>query len=303
MVNAYDKFQRTTTIVPWQFPFVANLICDIEERGGNYYAAVTDAYTFQRSDPVIVWTSDERTPEACFIFDGHSYIFFRNQKTNRTEVLKNRASRSYKFPAYRLLTFDSLLPGLYLLDDSNRLKILDIHKMWESNDSSSSSFLTDSDIKLEAGARIKILDLLIIADEVWYISVDDGLALDYKKDERLVRTPNNKNVLTVMNKQQQIKSKISTNLSQFDFIPVSMSVEFDGGGDGGSELRRAGSFPMTVEIPKRPENVNNIWLVALYLIDIVFFLLLIYFLRLRQIGTFLSDSAHNNNYKRTMVKL
>jgi hypothetical protein len=42
MVNAYEKFQRTTT-VPWQFPFAVNLICDIEERGGNYYAAVTNS--------------------------------------------------------------------------------------------------------------------------------------------------------------------------------------------------------------------------------------------------------------------
>jgi hypothetical protein len=93
------------------------------------------------------------------------------------------------------------------MDDSNTIKILDIHKMWESNDSTS-NFLMDSDIKLEADATTKILDLLIIADEVWYISVDDGLALDYKKYERLVRTPNSKNILTVLNKQQQITSKM-----------------------------------------------------------------------------------------------
>jgi hypothetical protein len=75
---------------------------------------------------------------------------------------------------------------------------------------------------------------------------------------------------------QKIISITSTNLTAFDFIFVSITDE---------STMEAGNvkisgLPLTISMPQRPAYTSNDkWLIALYVIDIIFFFLLAYFIR------------------------
>jgi hypothetical protein len=269
--NGFEKFHRN---LPWQFPYCSNLICDVVEHNGNYYASVADAYTFIRSQAVNVWPSESRLPVTCFAYKGRSYLFFKNNKTNKTEMLRNREDRAYKFPPYDRIIYDNFKRKLYLFGN-NRILNLDLTKLeslWIS-EAEIGSLLGEFSLTLEG----RVLDLLIHNDELEYITKDDGLALDFIS-QPLVRSPYSKNIL---NKQKigekRIISMTSTNMSTFDYILVDLMGE-----EEEEEEIKLSSLPLTLSYPRRPiynENGVNIWLMILYLIDVAFFLFLIYLIR------------------------
>jgi hypothetical protein len=268
-IEAYDKFLK---ILPWQYPYSPNLICDIVEHAGMYYASVADAYTFQRSEAVAVWPSPSRTPEACFLFNDHSYLMFFNRLTNQTEMLRNREYRSHRFPANSRFIFDNLMTSLYLYVDNglHRLDPGKIEALWSS---------APPDRIVEEDSKIfkfegTILDILIIGNQLLYISKDDGLAVDFIKNDRFVRTPNTNNKITKINLlSHEIEYSRSSNLTTFDYIPVSLDLE--------EPSYKIATLP---PFPKRPHSTTgNLSVLLLYIIDICFFLLLIYLIKIKNV--------------------
>jgi hypothetical protein len=276
-VAAYDKFQKE---LPYQFPYAPNLVCDIVEHGGMYYAAVSDAFTFQRSEAVAVWPSPGRIPEACFLYHDHSYIFFFNRQTNRTDMLRNREYRSYPFPTPKRLIFDGLCTQLYLYA-GNKLQRLDLAKI-EALWSVEPKVMGEGET-VHLFHDYQISDILVINDQLLYISTDPGLALDYNNKDRFIRTPYSKNKITQLNlATQEVEYIRSTNQSSFGFIPVSLLEEY-----------KISSLP---PLPRRPNTAADLSVLFLYIIDIAFFLLLIYIIKIKSIkGVISSPFPHLHN--------
>jgi hypothetical protein len=268
--NAHDKFFRN---LPWQFSYSSNLICDIIEHDEQFYASVADAYTFQRSQAVSVSPSSSRNPVACFLFRGHSFLVFRNALNNQTEMLRNRDYRACQFPPYEKLLFDSFTSKLYFYEANqlNYIELGELESLWFPD-----SKISEIKPKFSTTLEGYVLDVLVQDDELFYISKDEGLALDYIQ-RKLLRSPNSKNIMTRQSLyNQKIISITSTNLTAFDFIFVSITDESTM--EAGNV--KISALPLKITIPQRPAyNTNDKWLIALYVIDIIFFFLLAYFIR------------------------
>jgi hypothetical protein len=192
-----------------------------------------------------------------------------------TEILRSREDRAYKFPPYERIIFDNFNQKLYFYAN-NRIRNLDLIKL-------ESLWISEVEIGILFGEfsltlEGRVLDLLIHDDELEYITKDEGLALDFIS-QPLVRSPFSKNIL---NKQKigenRIISMTSTNMSNFNYI----LIDLIGDEEVEEEETKLSSLPLTLSYPRRPiynENGLNMWLMILYLIDVAFFLFLIYLLR------------------------
>ena len=130
----------------------------------------------------------------------------------------------------------------------------------------------------------QISDILVINDQLLYISTDPGLALDYGGNkDRFIRNPYSKNKITQLNlATQEVEYIRSTNQSSFGFIPVSLLEEY-----------KISSLP---PLPRRPNTAADLSVFFLYIIDIAFFLLLIYIIKIKSIkGTISSPFPHFHN--------
>lgn len=267
--HAHDKFTKN---LQCQYPYSKNLICNVEMQSSQYIASISDAYSFHRSQAVRVMPIAHFRPINCFCYNGLSYLFFLHRKTNKTHVLKNRERISLDLPAYQSLIFDTFREEMYLLAE-NELKRFELERLEDANPFTLVKSFPDE----------QILDIMVVDGQVSYITKGSGLALDF--------VPQNfgGNALNVFSLDNDEYSRSPTNQTQFEYISVANSLETE------NHLKLA-----SLQLPKRPhvEGGSFGWIIILYLIDISFFLFLIYLFRLRpnkkdnyfELKTLLKDS-------------
>jgi hypothetical protein len=169
---------------------------------------------------------------------------------NQTEMLRNRDYRACRFPSYEKLLFDSFTSKLYFYE-TNRLYYIELEELeslW-----STDSKTTEINPIFSATLEGHVLDVLVQDDELFYISKDEGLALDFI-EQKLLRPANSKNIMTRQSlNNQRIISMTSTNLTAFDFILVSITDESTIV-DGNVKIS---ALPLTISIPQRPAYNSN----------------------------------------------
>jgi hypothetical protein len=260
-VNSYEAFYKVPHLI--EFPYAQNLICQLVIHNNWYYASVADGFSFQRSQMSKIWPAYYRKALACFLYGGYSYLMFFSNQTNSTEVIRNRDSKYIKFPKGKFV-FDHFAQCLYILQNNKNLYKIDLEfleQIFTDNSSSSSNSSVEIKNKKIIDFEDTLLDIQITNDQIAYITADNKL-LTRKLDGEYLSI-------------SESKSK------KFSFIPVERIKR-----DGNYENFRLPPFTITVpKSPILPEGTNEraIWLISLYLIDIVFFIVLLYIIKCTRI--------------------
>src|SRR5882724_3755275 len=158
------------------FTYSANLICELTENDNSFYASINDAYSFQRSQTVKVYTAHNRIASACFLYGGYSYLIFYNSYTNGTEILRNQDGKHFTLPKGKFI-FDNFAASLYLLDgrDLYQIDLKSVEKTFIMSKSltlrSPLSALYNKVLEFE----VDIVDIQIANEELTYITSDKKL--------------------------------------------------------------------------------------------------------------------------------
>ena len=237
------------------FAYSSNLICELAEHDNSFYASINDAYSFQRSQTVKVYTSHNRIASACFLYGGYSYLIFFNSYTNGTEILRNQDGKHFTLPKGKFI-FDNFADSLYLLDgkDLYQIDLKSVEKTFIMSKSLSmrSPPLYNKVLEFAEG----IVDIQIANEELTYIT----------SDKKLVNRALNGDFLSVS----------ATNATRLNYIHIARPKRT-------SEHVHLSAPPFTLMMPQRPEisdlDKRNIFLLSLYIIDIVFFVVLLYIIK------------------------
>jgi hypothetical protein len=251
-VKSFDDFHKNTAT---QFPYARNLICELRIHDNWYYASVVDGYSFQRSQTVNVWPAYHRNVLACFQYEGYSYLIFYNKQTNGTEILRNQKTKNFQLPKGKFI-FDNFDQTLYFLDQRS---LYQINLEWLEKNFVSTNASTEILDKKIIDFQEDIIDIQIANSEIIYTNANNRL---------ISRKLNGKYI-----------SVSSINGHKLPFIRLERIKR-----DSNYETLRLSVPPFTLAIPKSPmilEETNEkvFWLISLYIIDIVFFIILLYIIK------------------------
>src|SRR5882724_5819258 len=175
-IGTIGLFRRDQSPHSELFAYSSNLICELAEHDNSFYASINDAYSFQRSQTVKVYTSHNRIASACFLYGGYSYLIFFNSYTNGTEILRNQDGKHFTLPRGKFI-FDNFADSLYLLDGKNlyQIDLKSIEKSFIMSKSltmrSPPSALYNKVLEFEED----IADIQIANEELTYITSDKKL--------------------------------------------------------------------------------------------------------------------------------
>jgi hypothetical protein len=228
----------------------------LTEHDNSFYASINDAYSFQRSQTVKVYTSHNRIASACFLYGGYSYLIFYNSYTNGTEILRNQDGKHFTLPRGKFI-FDNFANSLYLLDgrDLYQIDLKSVEK----------TFIMSKSLTMRSPPLYN--KVLIFEEDIADIQLSNEELTYITRDKKLVNRALNGDFLSVS----------ATNATRLNYIHIARPKRTS------EHVHLSAPPPFPLMMPQRPEisdvDKRNIFLLSLYIIDIVFFVVLLYIIK------------------------